>query len=177
MTRHFTIREATPRDTSSLLALKRRLAEETKFLLLEPDEVPGEQALGDLLRTVNRTDNAAWFIAETGGEAASNDGGNEAIGMLGVTGGSLARNRATAKLFLGIAKQHWGRGLGRGLLSAAEDWARDKSVRRLELTVNTENERARTLYKRMGFVTEGRMRAALVVDGKPVDEYLMGKVI
>lgn len=168
MTRQFEIREATPRDTAAVLALKRQLAEETKFLLLEPDEVPSEQSLGDLLRTINRTDNATWFLAEDG---------TDVVGMLGITGGKLARNRETAKLFLGIVKQRWGCGVGRGLLAAAESWARQRSIRRIELTVNTHNDRARKLYKRMGYVTEGRMRAALVVDGRPVDEYVMGKVI
>ena len=168
MTRHFDIREAGPRDTAALLALQRSLADETSFLLPEAHELPTEQVLGDHLRAVSAAENAAWFVAEE--DAA-------AVGFLSLTGGKLARNRATAKIFLGIVKRRWGNGIGIGLLAAAEAWARRIEIRRLELTVHVDNVPACRLYRRMGFVTEGRMRATLTVDGMPVDEFVMGKLL
>ena len=47
------------------------------------------------------------------------------------------------------------RGIGRALLDAAERWARERGVRKLELHVFPHNEAAIALYERAGFVREG----------------------
>ena len=39
------------------------------------------------------------------------------------------------------------------------------------------NERALDLYKKMGFKIEGLKEKSMIVDGKYVDEYYMGKII
>jgi GNAT superfamily N-acetyltransferase len=49
-----------------------------------------------------------------------------------------------------------GRGYGRRLMEAAEEQARGLGVRRLELNVFGDNERARRLYGSMGFVEMSR---------------------
>jgi ribosomal protein S18 acetylase RimI-like enzyme len=56
-------------------------------------------------------------------------------------------------------------GLGRALLDALESWARAAGVRRLELTVRVDNDRARRLYERAGYAVEGVRRGSLLVDG------------
>jgi GNAT superfamily N-acetyltransferase len=47
-----------------------------------------------------------------------------------------------------------GRGAGRALLRAAEDWARAHGYRRLTLNVFAGNQRARRAYDRAGFAVE-----------------------
>ena len=47
-----------------------------------------------------------------------------------------------------------GRGAGRALLRAAEDWARAHGYRRLTLNVFAGNQRARRAYERAGFAVE-----------------------
>lgn len=44
-----------------------------------------------------------------------------------------------------------GRGVGRALMAAAEDWARGRGYRLLSLNVFEDNARARTLYERLGY--------------------------
>lgn len=44
-----------------------------------------------------------------------------------------------------------GRGVGRALMAAAEDWARGRGYRLLTLNVFGENHRARELYTRLGY--------------------------
>jgi GNAT superfamily N-acetyltransferase len=47
---------------------------------------------------------------------------------------------------LAVARGAEGRGIGRRLLAAAEQWARERGYRRLTLSVFTENRRAKQLY-------------------------------
>jgi ribosomal protein S18 acetylase RimI-like enzyme len=44
-----------------------------------------------------------------------------------------------------------GRGVGRALMAAGEEWARGRGYRLLTLNVFARNERARRLYERLGF--------------------------
>jgi ribosomal protein S18 acetylase RimI-like enzyme len=50
-----------------------------------------------------------------------------------------------------VAPAHRARGLGTGLLQAAEAACRERGVRALHLAVERSNERARALYRRSGF--------------------------
>ena len=52
---------------------------------------------------------------------------------------------------LAVAEENEGAGVGRALLEAAEDWARDRGYRMLTLDVFAPNRRARTFYKRAGY--------------------------
>jgi hypothetical protein len=64
-----------------------------------------------------------------------------------------------------------------GLLREPELWAPGHGIHRLELTVMAHNQRAFDLYQRMGYVTEGRRRECLLVDGRLADELYMAKLL
>jgi RimJ/RimL family protein N-acetyltransferase len=64
------------------------------------------------------------------------------------------------------------RGLGRKLVAAVLDHARGR-VEMVQLTVVSENEGARRLYRAMGFVEYGCEKRALKHDGRYYDEILM----
>lgn len=163
------IRRAVATDASALLALQRRLAAETTFMLREPDEVPRDPAhLARHLDALAARDNAVWFVAVRGGEL---------VGLLGAEGGLFARIRAKVRIFLGVARAHWGEGIGRRLLAAVDTWAQGAPVLRLELTVLAGNTRARILYERMGYVVEGRLRGSMVIGERSVDELVMAKLL
>jgi len=163
------VRQATADDAPALLALRRVLAEETDYLLPEPDEVPeAPDGLAEHLEMAAERGNCAWFITNVGGEP---------VGLLSVDGGRMKRNARTARVFLGVARSYWGRGVGRELMLAAETWAKGAGLRRLEVTVMVHNERARKLYERLGYEVEGLLRESLFVDGEPVDEYALAKLI
>ena len=55
---------------------------------------------------------------------------------------------------LAVAPQAEGQGVGRLLMDAAEDWAREKGYQRLTLDVFAGNERARRVYEKNGFTEE-----------------------
>lgn len=52
---------------------------------------------------------------------------------------------------LGVTPEAQGKGLGRRLIEAAIEWARERGARRLALSSSTKLEAALRLYERMGF--------------------------
>ena len=79
---------------------------------------------------------------------------------------------------LGISigdKDYWGRGSGRGAVSLLLDYAfRLRNLRRVWLEDHASNERAIRAYRSCGFVEEGRMREHIWLDGRYLDNVLMG---
>jgi RimJ/RimL family protein N-acetyltransferase len=57
---------------------------------------------------------------------------------------------------MAVARDWRGRGVGTALLAAAIEWARERGLHKLSLSVFAHNERAIGLYRKVGFVEEGR---------------------
>jgi ribosomal protein S18 acetylase RimI-like enzyme len=75
-----------------------------------------------------------------------------------------------------VAETHRRRGVGTALLRAAEEWAADARVTKLELHVFPHNTAALALYERAGYEREGYRRAHYRrPDGSVVDAILMAK--
>jgi putative acetyltransferase len=95
---------------------------------------------------------------------------------LHVNGGSMRRAHARS-LGIGIAQEWQGRGVGRQLIARLLDWADNwANVLRVELVVHADNDRAQALYRNMGFVEEGRLRAYAMKDGRFVDAVAMARL-
>ncbi|HZB32482.1 MAG TPA: GNAT family N-acetyltransferase [Streptosporangiaceae bacterium] len=173
------IRAASPADASGLLELQATLDRETRFMLLEP----GERAADP----TDLRDRLARQTRQVGrdGEADPADPSftlvgyqrRRPVGYVDVSVPRFRRARRTGSLVMGVLAAHTGRGLGRALLLAATDHARDRDMHRLELTVMTHNRRAFNLYLSVGFLVEGVRRAALRIDDGYVDEYYMGLLL
>jgi ribosomal protein S18 acetylase RimI-like enzyme len=57
---------------------------------------------------------------------------------------------------MAVARDWRGRGVGSALLAAGIDWGRERGLHKLSLDVFAHNERAIALYRKFGFVEEGR---------------------
>jgi ribosomal protein S18 acetylase RimI-like enzyme len=68
-----------------------------------------------------------------------------------------------------------GQGLGRMLLEAVCEEARRQGARRITLRVLSVNTRARKLYEAAGFTVEGVLPEEFLIDGRYVDDVLMGR--
>jgi RimJ/RimL family protein N-acetyltransferase len=79
------------------------------------------------------------------------------------------------RIVVGIREAYTGQGIGTRLFTALDAWARQAGVRRLHLTVETDNARALALYHKMGFAIEGHIAQALQIRGRWHDDYVMGK--
>jgi ribosomal protein S18 acetylase RimI-like enzyme len=53
-----------------------------------------------------------------------------------------------------VAASAEGRGIGKALMHAAEDWARDQGYAMVQLHVLVDNARARSMYERLGYSAE-----------------------
>jgi RimJ/RimL family protein N-acetyltransferase len=118
--------------------------------------------------------------------AAKVRGDNIEFGLVSLASGELAGfggltdmrpAYGTATLFIGIAPHLWGRGLGsEGTRLICEYGFVHKSLYNIRLTTNDYNVRAICTYERVGFKHVGRVRGAIVYDGKRRDEVVMDAV-
>jgi RimJ/RimL family protein N-acetyltransferase len=72
-----------------------------------------------------------------------------------------------------------GRGLGFEILKHIKEDAERRSLKRLELTVDTQNHAAINLYRKVGFEIEGKLKNnyRLSSTGKLYDEYVMALLL
>ncbi|HEY0740960.1 MAG TPA: GNAT family protein [Chryseosolibacter sp.] len=91
-------------------------------------------------------------------------------------------HRQSHILYLGgftIDKSYKGRGLGFQILEHIKKEAQSRQMKRVELTVDTENVIAINLYRKIGFEIEGKLKNnyRLATTGKYYDEYLMALLL
>jgi RimJ/RimL family protein N-acetyltransferase len=96
----------------------------------------------------------------------------EIRGMVGLMREPRTKNHHKADIVaMYVAPELGRRGLARGLLQAAIDYARNEArVEQLVLTVTRTNQAAAKLYKAAGFVTFGLEPRAIKVDGEYFDK-------
>ncbi|CDZ33313.1 GNAT family N-acetyltransferase [Neorhizobium galegae] len=97
------------------------------------------------------------------------------VGDVGMT--RYANRRVHAgSIGMGVHDAYTGRGIGRALigeiLATADRWL---DLKRIELTVYTDNETAIRLYERNGFVKEGHFKQFAFRDGEYIDAYSMAR--
>jgi putative acetyltransferase len=110
--------------------------------------------------------NEHWFVAEAE---------SEVIGMAGLSVGT-GRLRHSGHVFLFVARDYHRQGVGTRLMETLLDVAdRWLLLRRVELTVVADNERAWRLYERLGFEKEGLRKLSLISQGEIKDEWLMAR--
>jgi L-phenylalanine/L-methionine N-acetyltransferase len=102
----------------------------------------------------------------------------EVVGNLGLTRFTRPRRAHVGEIGMGVRDDWQGKGVGSALMQAALDLADNwLGLRRLELSVYTDNARAVALYRRFGFEVEGTHRADALRDGDYVDSFSMARLI
>lgn len=170
-----TIRPAVPDDAQTLLNLQNALDHETSFMLLSPGERSGDATLlRTRLEAINQgADPAHVIVADTGARHAA----DRIAGYVDVSVVPFRRSLGTGHVVMGVRQSFAGQGVGRALLVAAIDTARETGLSRLELSVMEHNRRALGLYLSCGFQVEGLRRDAVWVGEEPVSEYWMGLLL
>ncbi|MCI4346673.1 MAG: GNAT family N-acetyltransferase [Thermoplasmata archaeon] len=95
------------------------------------------------------------------------------VGSADIARGRHSKNRHTAELGLALRKEARGIGLGTAMMRALIEWSRSVGLQKLTLGVFASNAPARALYRKLGFVQEGRLKGQVILRGKPVDELLL----
>ena len=82
-----------------------------------------------------------------------------------------------ASFDLAIRKEYWGNGLGSRLLALAEQWAEERKLRFIIISVATQNDRARALYARLGYSICDTVRTEGNTEVAATEAYIMGRMI
>ena len=143
------LRNGDASDGSAVYEIFNLTHAETDYLLSYPDEnsLDPEQEARFLEEKTN-SPNEIEIIALVDGKIA---------GMAGIEAvGKKDKVRHRADFGISILKEYWGLGLGKALLNACIQCARDAGYLQLELSVVADNNRALSLYQSVGFVEYGR---------------------
>ena len=147
--RNCLLRKGVTSDGKAVLDVFNRTHEETDYLLTYSDEncfTASQEA--DFLQRKTDSTNTVEIIAVVDGVVAGT-AGIDALGM---------RDKIKHRAVFGIAitKEFWGLGIGKYLMEACIECAREAGYLQLELEVVAENERAVEMYRRAGFIEYGR---------------------
>jgi RimJ/RimL family protein N-acetyltransferase len=157
------VRPAVPGDASSFDRMWRELLAEG-WVRSHPLDRPVRHYRALFRRS--DSDTGLWLVAVAG---------TDVVGHLAITREEHPATDHVATLGLGVAPPFRRRGVGAALLSEALAWARRVGVHKVILTVFPDNLSAIRLYRRFGFVDEGRfVRHAKKPYGYR-DEILMGR--
>lgn len=164
------IREAIPDDAEGLLQHLAKTATETGFMTMG-EEGPGisvEEEKEQLAR-IYASENNTLYVALVN---------EEIIGTASIHGNSSPKLQHIGEIGIVIAKDYWGFGLGTAMLEELLHWAHESEViKRLELTVQARNTKARRLYEKFGFQLEAIMPRGVKDQGEYLDVCLMSMMI
>lgn len=106
-----------------------------------------------------------------------NDSVGMVVGTVGLQVDPIPRKSHCASLGIMVHKEYQGMGIGKKLMEAVIDLADNwLMLKRLELEVFVDNEKAIALYKQMGFEKEGIRRKAAIRNGIYADELIMSRI-
>ncbi|PSL43210.1 RimJ/RimL family protein N-acetyltransferase [Salsuginibacillus halophilus] len=162
------IRPIAVSDADEFLAVSKKI-DESGFMLYEPEEreTTVEQQR-KAIEGIMSSKKSVIYVAEVE---------NKIVGFITALGGRLKRNQHSAYLVLGVLEDYQGRGFATKLFEQMFQWAAQVEISRLELTVIKDNVSAFHLYRKMGFVLEGEKVHSLMINGTPMNEYYLYKLL
>ena len=170
MDRPILIRQAQPADGAALMSVVAQIDAETEFLGVPGHPHPWAKRPEIELRSL--ADNGRGVVLL----ALAPD--NTIIGYLSAFTGHFTRNRGNLFIaIVGMREAYRGQGIGTRLFEEVEKWAREHRIWRLELRVSSLNERGQALYRKRGFIVEGRIRGGVFRRGAWSDDFWMGKLL
>lgn len=163
-----TIRVAVGSDGPQVLALWRRAADESEFLVPCADELTTtDEQQSSALEKMLAAPNDLYLVVEVGAEI---------IGLGFLRGSTLRRFAHEVTLVIAVLSEWCGKGVGRALMRAMLDWADSRGMVRIALEVVETNSRAIALYESFGFEHEGRLRARRRHGDTYLDNHVMARV-
>ena len=162
------VRVAEPGDAERLVELAREVGSEEEGWLITAGEWRSAPAERRYLKAIRRHPDAAVFVAESNGGI---------VGRLSISRDAHPASKHVADLGLMVSREHRRQGIGLALMEAAERWARESGVRKLELHVFPHNTPAIALYEKLGYEREGLRRGHYRRGDELIDAILMAKVV
>jgi putative acetyltransferase len=158
------VRSARVDDAATLCAAEQAIARTPGLLISRPEELHPRTFAALIEKLSDGV--GCYFVAEEDGLA---------VGHALLNPMDLVAVSHVFRLTIVVHPGESGRGIGTSLMQAVCNWAtRSPRVHKVELLVRSTNERALSLYRKFGFVEEGRLRERVrLPDGWFVDEISM----
>ena len=164
----FTVRPPVPGDAAGIAALRRMPGVFENIL-----GIPSARDKRSEDYIANMDEHTHSFVAVTKDE----NGRELLIGNIGLHVASNPRTRHCGGIGMMVHRDYQGMGVGSKLMEAALDIADNwLMLRRVELSVFVDNEKAIGLYKKYGFEVEGTKKMGAIRQGVYMDEYMMARV-
>ncbi|OFZ46037.1 MAG: hypothetical protein A2381_00150 [Bdellovibrionales bacterium RIFOXYB1_FULL_37_110] len=165
--RIFTIRNVTIDDAQTLLDYYNSFESDFEFRLSEKDELNLnlEKEIDFVKKLYDEKDSLGILAIYE----------SQIIGFLDFHKKTLRRLSHIGSFGIGVHKSFINIGIGRALISTLIDWAKENPViKKISLGVLSENIPAIALYKKMGFIEEGRfIKEIKLSDEKFIDNIFM----
>jgi len=156
------VRSAEAKDAGEIIIMVKQVIDETGFFPHTAEEfnLTVEQE-------AEYIKNAALFlIAEIDGKI---------IGSATLDRSTLSKLNHITTFGITISKAYCGLGIGSSLMKKVIEWAKSNGIEKIDLEVFENNTSAIMLYKKFGFVEEGRKRKNIKTDEGYQDMILMGR--
>lgn len=157
-----------PTDAAALQDWERAFLEEVPFLLKQAKEVaPLDQIRTDI--AANAENPLQLSLGAFGGERL--------LGLASVWLEPWSRSRHDSFVAVNVARQAWGRGIGRRLGAEIEAWANARGARRLTAAFQAQNLRGARFAEALGFRREVLSPNYVVIDGRSADRLRVAKLL
>lgn len=159
------IRKAEEKDVEKFLEYFNVVGSETDFLGFGPE---GPRITVEQEREIFKSSTSKNFflIAEINGEIA----GSCSIS----TNEKRVRSLHFGELGIVVLKKFWGFGVGYNLMEEAVRYGKDAGLRKINLDTRADNEKAISLYKKLGFKEEGIITRGTIINGEFYNLLVMG---
>lgn len=153
-------------DAQNLVNLKRSYIKNTTTIPMQLDEYPDDLKRElSLVTEYIKSPNSILLIAEFD---------NELIGNIDLTGSKRAKMFHTGMIGMGIKEKWRNQGLGKFLIEAVIDWAKNHSdIELIWLDVYASNELGYNLYKNTGFKVSGIIKGFFKEENDYIDKIQM----
>ena len=164
------IRKAIKQDAVANIACVSKTGGETDFLTFGAEGFPGSVADEEkFIKKCQSTANMLFVVAEVEGLI---------VGMLAFEGQSRLRLQHSGEFGITLLKEYWGLGIGSRLIELMLTWAKSTDiVRKINLRVRQDNQRAIKLYQKYGFTQEGVISREYLINGQFYSIMLMGLAV
>lgn len=155
------IRKAELRDASIIAKAEKEIAKEPGFFCSQPSELCEQN-----VKNTIESSSCIYFVAECN---------NCIVGHAFLEISPLQSLKHIAELNIAVHKGFQKRGIGTQLMERIIKWAKESlSIEKIELKVRASNAVAIALYKKMGFLEEGRLKCHVKTEIGYIDDILMG---
>ncbi|MEC1399967.1 GNAT family N-acetyltransferase [Peribacillus simplex] len=167
----YTIRTGELEDAEAVLDVQNSVISEGEYFIAVSEEfnkTPEQQR--DWIQRLLENERETIIVAEINGEV---------IGWIGFQSENRKRMSHKGSFGMMIREDCRGKGIGKELIKALLEWAEaNPFIEKVSLGVFSTNQRAISLYKKMGFVEEGRkIKEFKMSESEYVDDIIMYKMV